>query len=59
MGQITESNLRFARVLRIVITEGINDRIGDPAVALRFYRRRAVGKGFLKVLHYRGLVLEL
>ena len=42
VGQPGESDLRLARMLRIVITEGINDRIGDPTVALRFYRRRAV-----------------
>jgi len=56
VGQPGESDLRLARMLRIVITEGINDRIGDPTVALRFYRRRAVGKGSLDVLHYGGPV---
>ena len=57
--QIGESNLRFTGVLRIVITERIDYQIGDPAVALRFNRGCAIGKGLLDVLDYGRLVLEL
>src|SRR5579859_6564323 len=57
--QIDESNLRFTRVLRIVITERIDYQIGDPAVAPRFNRGCAIGKGLLDVLDNGPFVPEL
>jgi hypothetical protein len=44
--QITKPNLGFTCVLRIAIAEGINHKIGNPAVALGLDGCGAVGKGF-------------